>query len=262
MGYTDSHAHLDASQFDPDRGAVLARACAAGVERILSSANGKTREHFERALKLADSEPGVWFALGVHPHDARHATPKLLEDLKKLARNSRVLAWGEIGLDYHYDFSPREFQRPLFREQLYLAGELELPVVIHCREAWPECLETLEQHWAATRRGGILHCFSGTEADARQALGWNFLISWAGNLTFPRVDNLRAVAGAIPLEHMLMETDCPYLAPQAYRGQRNEPAYVHQVAVELGRLKGVTAEEVGRATSENFLRLFPRAGTE
>ncbi|MFQ5926790.1 MAG: TatD family hydrolase [Terriglobia bacterium] len=257
--YTDSHAHLAAAEFEPDRAAVVARAQEAGVVRILTIANGTTLPEFERALALTDGEANLWVAVGVHPHDARHAQPSLLANLKKVARRPGVLAWGEIGLDYHYDHSPRETQRTVFREQLCLAGELELPVVIHCRDAWEDCLETLDLVWAATGRGGILHCFSGTLADARQATGWNFLISCAGNLTFPRADNLRAVAEAMPLQSLLIETDCPFLAPQTYRGQRNEPAYVCEVAAERGRLKKSTSEEVGQITNENFLRLFPRA---
>lgn len=259
MSYTDSHAHLVATEFDADRAAVLTRARTAGVERVLTIAIGTTLAEFEGALALAAPEPGLWVALGVHPHDARHATPPLLAELKKLARNPRVLAWGEIGLDYHYDHSPRETQQQVFREQLHAAGELGLPVVIHCREAWPDCLELLEQVWAPSGWGGILHCFSGTVHQATLALDWNFLISFAGNLTFSRADNLRAVARAIPLQSLLIETDCPFLAPQAYRGQRNEPAYVREVAGEVARLKGMTADEVGRATSANFLRLLPRA---
>ncbi|MFQ5817846.1 MAG: TatD family hydrolase [Terriglobia bacterium] len=257
--YTDSHAHLAAAEFAQDRAAVLTRARTAGVVRILTVVNGTTILEFERGLALTERETDLWVAVGVHPHDARHATPSLLAALKKLARHPSVLAWGEIGLDYHYDHSSRETQRAAFREQLYLAGEVELPVVIHCREAWGDCLEALDQVWAATGRGGILHCFSGTLADANLAVGWNFLISWAGNLTFPRAGALRAVARTIPLEFLLIETDCPLLAPQAYRGQRNEPAYVREVAAELGRLRELTAEQAGQVTSENFLRLFSHA---
>lgn len=262
MFYTDSHAHLAAAEFDEDRAAVLARARAAGVARIMMIANGTSLAEFTGALKLVEEADELRVALGVHPHEAHHSTPRLLAELKRLARHPRVLAWGEIGLDYHYDHSPRATQQENFREQLYLAGELELPVVIHCREAWEDCLEILEQGWAPTGRGGILHCFSGTLAWAQLAISWNFLISLAGNLTFPRSDELRAVAGSLPLERLLVETDSPYLAPQAHRGERNEPAYVRQVAAEVARLKGLTAEAVGQATSENFLRFFPRAAAE
>ncbi len=258
MPFIDSHAHLADRQFDSDRAEVLARAGDAGVECILNIANGTNASELEHALRVAEQAPSVWAAIGIHPHEARHSTPALLGAVKELAGDSRVLAVGEIGLDYHYDHSPRETQRAAFREQLHLAGELGLPVVIHCREAWSDCLEILEQVWAATRRGGILHCFSGSLDDARRARKWNFLISWAGNLTFPRAEELRAVAAELPLDAMLIETDCPYLAPQPVRGQRNEPAHVRAVAAELGRLKNLTEEEVGRVTRENFLRLFPR----
>lgn len=236
---------------------MLARARAADVTRILTIASGTALAEVERTFAQAEAEADLWVGLGIHPHDARHATAELLARLKKLARHSRVLAWGEIGLDYHYHHSPRATQRQVFREQLYLAGELGLPVVIHCREAWEDCLEVLEDRWASTGRGGILHCFSGALEEARVAIGWNFLISFAGNLTFPRAENLRAVASALPLEWLLIETDCPFLAPQAFRGKRNESAYVREVAAEMGRLKGMTSEEIGRRTSENFLRLLP-----
>jgi len=238
---------------------VLARAETAGVERILSIATAASSEEFQRALALAEAAPGIWVALGMHPHEARQATPAVLARLKSLAQQSRVLAWGEIGLDYHYNHSPRAIQRDVFREQLRLAGELGLPVIVHCRAAWDDCLEILEHEWAPARLGGILHCFSGTANEAARTWAWNFLISFAGNLTFPGGENLREIARATPLEHLLIETDCPYLTPQAYRGQRNEPAFVREVAAVLGRLKGLSAEAIGEVTSENFLRLFPRA---
>ncbi len=240
---------------------MLARAQAAGVECILTIGNGTSIEEFRRSLTLSDAAPGIWVALGVHPHQAHHTTPALLAALKSLARAPRVLAWGEIGLDYHYNRSPHAIQRTVFREQLRLAGELGLPVIIHCREAWGECLEIIEQEWAPTGLGDILHCFSGTANEAVRARTWKFLISFAGNLTFPRAASLREIARATPLEHLLTETDCPYLAPQVYRGQRNEPAFVREVAAELGRLKGLPVEVIGEVTTENFLRLFPRART-
>lgn len=257
----DSHAHLDAAAFDSDRGAVLARAQAAGVERILTIVNGTRVEEFQRSLALGEGVPGIWVALGVHPHEARQATPALLAALKSLAQEPQVLAWGEISLDYHYNRSRHAIQQGVFREQLRLARELGLPVIIHCREAWDDCLEILEQEWAPAGLGGILHCFSGTANEAARARAWKFLISFAGNLTFPRAENLCDIARATPLDYLLTETDCPYLAPQAHRGQRNEPAFVLEVAAGLGRLKGLPTEAIGEVTTENFLRLFPRART-
>jgi TatD DNase family protein len=257
---TDSHAHLDAAGFDADREAVLQRAREAGVTRILTVAEATRPDDVEKTLLLAAEYDGfLWMAVGVHPHEARHANVELLDELASRATQRRLLAWGEIGLDYHYDHSPRDVQQEVFRQQLRRARGLDLPVLVHCREAWDDCLRILQEEWADSRLGGILHCFSGTAEVADQALGWGFLISFAGNLTFPKADALRAAAAVVPLEHLLIETDCPYLAPQAHRGRRNEPAYVVEVAAELGRLRGLSVEEMGERTTENFLRLFPRA---
>ena len=259
MAFTDSHAHLDDARFEEDRAAVLERARQAGVERILAIASGITASECERTLRLAAEHDFLWAAVGLHPHEARHASEELLTALARLAENPRVLAWGEIGLDYHYDHSPREVQQAVFRQQLQQARALKLPVIIHCREAWDDGLRILEDDWAASGLGGILHCFSGDTEVARRAHEWGFLISFAGNATFPRADNLRAAARAVPLEALLIETDCPYLAPQSVRGRRNEPAFVVEVAATLAGLHGVSREEMGARTSENFLRLFPRA---
>lgn len=261
MAFTDSHAHLADKRFDADRAQVLARAREAGVGRILTIAEGSQRDERERTLALAGGQDRLWVAVGVHPHEARHATEELLTEMEALARSSRLLAWGEIGLDYHYDHSPRDVQQAVFREQLQRARALQLPVILHCRQAWDDCLKILSQEWVASGLGGILHCFSGTTDIARQAVEWGFLISFAGNVTFPRAGNLREAAQAIPVQRLLIETDSPYLAPQAVRGKRNEPAHVVEVAAELGRLYGLTGEEMGARTSENFLRLFPRART-
>lgn len=259
MAFTDSHAHLDDDRFEADRAAVLERARRAGVERILAIANGTTRAQFEKTLALVQHHDFLWAAIGVHPHEARHANDKLLAEIETLLGEPRVLAWGEIGLDYHYDHSPRAVQQEIFRRQLQRARTMQVPVIIHCREAWDDCLKILRDEWASSHLGGVLHCFSGTTEAARQASDWGFLISFAGNVTFPRAENLRKAARAISLDQLLLETDCPYLAPQTNRGKRNEPAYVVEVAAELARLHGVAQEEIGAHTSENFLRLFPRA---
>lgn len=261
MAFTDSHAHLDDPRFEADRAAVLARARQAGVERILTIGTGTSRADFEKTLALAGAHPFLWAALGVHPHEARHASEALLAEIETLSGSARVLAWGEIGLDYHYDYSPRDVQQAVFRQQLARARTRKLPVIIHCREAWEDCARILAEEWATSGLGGILHCFSGSGEVARRAVDWGFLISFAGNVTFPRADALRAVARGIPVEHLLVETDCPYLAPQAVRGKRNEPAYVVEVAAELGSLHGLARDEMGARTTENFLRLFPRART-
>lgn len=259
MAFTDSHAHLDDDRFEADRTDVLARARRAGVERILTIGNGTCAADFETTLELLENDEMLWAAFGVHPHEAGRATEALLAELEGLVRAPRVLAWGEIGLDYHYDHSPRDVQETVFRRQLQGARALTLPVIIHCREAWGDCLRVLAEEWASSDLGGILHCFSGTLETAQRATEWGFLISFAGNVTFPRAEELRAVARGLSPEHLLIETDCPYLAPQAVRGRRNEPAYVVDVAAALGGLHGRTAEEMGALTSENFLRLFPHA---
>ena len=259
MAFTDSHAHLDDARFESDRTAVLARARQAGVERILTIGNGSRAADFQKTLELLENYEMLWGGLGVHPHEAGRAEEAVLAELDALVRRPRVLAWGEIGLDYHYDHSPREAQRAIFRRQLQGARLQKLPVIIHCRDAWDDCLQILAEEWASSGLAGILHCFSGSREAAQRAVEWGFLISFAGNVTFPRAEKLRAVARALRPEHLLIETDSPYLAPQAARGQRNEPAQVVEVATVLGSLHGLTAEEMGARTSENFLRLFPCA---
>ena len=261
MPFTDSHAHLADERFAADRAAVLARAQEAGVTRILTIAEGTKPDECETTLALAGQHDFLWVAAGVHPHEARHATDKTFDAIEKLAGSPRVLAWGEIGLDYHYDHSPRDVQEAVFRRQLQRARARKLPVIIHCRAAWDDCLEILGDEWAGAGLGGILHCFSDAAETAKRALGWGFLISFAGNVTFPRAENLRAAARAIPVERLLVETDCPYLAPQSVRGRRNEPAHVVETAAALGRLHGISGEEMGARTTANFLRLFPRAQT-
>ena len=262
MSFTDSHAHLDDERFDADREAVLARAREAGVTRILTIAEATRPADVEKTLLLAAEHDGfLRVAVGVHPHEARHASDELLDELASCATQRRLLAWGEIGLDYHYDHSPRDVQQAVFRKQLQRARGLDLPVIIHCREAWDDGLRILTEEWADCRLGGILHCFSGSAEVAAQAVVWGFLISFAGTVTFPKAEDLRIAAASVPLEHLLVETDCPYLAPQGARGKRNEPAFVVEVAAELGRLHGLSGDEMGERTTENFLRLFPCART-
>jgi TatD DNase family protein len=260
VGFTDSHAHLDDARFGADRAEVLARARAVGVERILTIGNGTTKTDFQLTLELAQEHDFLWAALGVHPHEANAASSELLSELEQMTQSPRVIGWGEIGLDYHYDHSPRDVQQLVFRQQLQLARVAKLPVIIHCRDAWDDCLLILGDEWAGSGVGGILHCFSGSAQVARQAADWGFLISFAGNVTFPRAENLRAVAKDLPLDRLLIETDCPYLAPQAMRGKRNEPAFVVEVAAVLGELHQASRGEVAQRTSENFLQLFGLAG--
>jgi TatD DNase family protein len=183
-------------------------------------------------------------------------TPKHLEQLAILAKHEKVIAWGEIGLDYFYDHSPREVQQRVFREQMNLASDAKLPIIIHCRDAWSDCLNLLEDVWRPTGLGGILHCFTSTLEDARRGIEIGFMISFAGNSTFPKTQNIRDIAKALPLEKILIETDAPYLAPQAYRGKRNEPAYVAEVARTIASVRNLPPDEVAAATSDNFRRFF------
>ncbi len=257
MAVVDSHAHIAAAEFDGDRTEMLARARAAGVEAIL--AVSAELESLEASSRIASEQEWIYCAAGVHPHEAKRATPAHYEQLSRLARGPKFLAWGEIGLDYHYDHSPREVQQRVFREQLELARAARLPLIIHCREAWPDCLQILRQGWGRSGWGGILHCFSGTLEQARQGMEMGFLISFAGNVTYPKAQNLRETARQLPLESLLMETDSPYLAPQKQRGKRNEPANVVEVAKTLGDVRNLPAAELAAATSENFRRLFKRA---
>ncbi|HEX8338937.1 MAG TPA: TatD family hydrolase [Pyrinomonadaceae bacterium] len=255
--FVDSHAHIDGEEFDADRDEVVARARAAGVRAILNVGTGDPHAgNFERAVAVAEKYEGVYAAVGVHPHDARLYDEAAEGLLLEFVRGKRVVALGEIGLDYHYDNSPRDVQHEVFGRQLWLARQEGLPVIIHSRDADADTLEILRAGYAGAERGGVMHCFGGGPALAEGALGLGFYISFAGNVTFKKADALREVARTVPLERLLVETDCPYLAPVPHRGRRNEPAYVAATARFLADLRGVGHEELGRATSENFSRLF------
>jgi TatD DNase family protein len=252
----DSHAHIDFPQFAEDRHATLERARAAGVTTLLAIGTGPGPEKLDSAIPFAEQHDWIYATIGIHPHEAKDVTPSHLDELSRLAKHPKVIAWGEIGLDYFYDHSPRETQHKVFCDQMQLAAQAKLPIVIHCRDAWTDCLNLLEGHWKPTGLGGILHCFSSTLEDARRGLEMGFLISFAGNSTYPKAQNLRVVAKALPLERILIETDSPYLAPQPFRGKRNEPAYVREVARTLASVRNLSAEEIAAATSHNFRRLF------
>jgi TatD DNase family protein len=255
--FVDSHAHIDGEEFEADRDEVVARARGAGVRAILNVGTGDPHGgNFERAVAVAERYEGVYASVGVHPHDARLYDEAAERLLLEFIRGRRVVAVGEIGLDYHYDNSPRDVQREVFARQLRLARAEGLPVIIHSRDADEETLEILRTEYEGTERGGVMHCFGGGPALAEGALALGFYISFAGNVTFKKADALREVARTVPLERLLVETDCPYLAPVPHRGRRNEPAYVVETARFLAELRGVRDEELGRTTSENFLRLF------
>jgi TatD DNase family protein len=254
----DSHAHLDMPHFDADREAVIARARQAGVMAILTL--GVDEESSQRAVSLAQQHEGVYAAVGIHPHEAKQATSELYKILVALARErvaNRIIAWGEIGLDYHYQHSPPEVQRREFRRQIRLARELDLPVCIHSREAHDDVLTILEEEMASDV-GVVMHCFSGDEGVARRCLDLGFYISFAGPVTFQNARQLPAVVPLVPNDRLLIETDAPYLSPYPWRGRehRNEPARVAVIAARVAELKGIDVEELGQAATRNFRALF------
>ena len=260
--FVDSHAHLDGEQFDSDREQVIARAREAGVRSIVAIGNGEGPAQVDCGIQLAEKYDFIYATLGIHPHEAKLADEASYEKMERLARHPKVIAWGEIGLDYFYDHSPRDVQKEVFKRQMELAAAARLPIVIHCRpsegsdDAWQDCLDLMRAHWAANGLGGILHCFTGTWSHAKPALDMGFVISFAGNLTFPKAQQIRDAALEVPIDRMLIETDSPYLAPLPYRGKRNEPAFVKETARRLGELRGFTAEEIGHQTSHNFYTFF------
>jgi TatD DNase family protein len=260
MDLIDSHAHIDFPQFADDREAMLDRARAAGVNTLLAVGTGPGPEKLDAALPYAEQHDWIFTSVGIHPHEAKEVTPQHLDQLAALCQHPKVIAWGEIGLDYFYDHSPREVQQKVFREQMALARAAKLPVIIHCRDAWSDTLDILASEWRASGFGGILHCFTSTLEDARRGLDMGFLISFAGNSTYPKAQNLRDVAKALPLENILIETDAPYLAPQPWRGKRNEPAYVAEVARTLASVRNLPPDEVASATANNFRRFFALTG--
>lgn len=260
--FVDSHAHLDGKQFDSDREQVMARAREAGVRTMVAIGNGDGPPELDAGVRLADQYSFLYATVGIHPHEARLASDHAYAEMARLARHPKVIAWGEIGLDYYYDHSPRDTQKQVFLHQMELAAAAKRPIVIHCRpsngseDAWDDCLGLIREHWAAKGIGGILHCFTGTREIAKHALDLGFLISFAGNVTFPKAQQIRDAALQVPLDRMLIETDCPYLAPLPHRGNRNEPAYVKETARHLGELRGLSMEEVGERTARNFYSFF------
>ena len=256
--FVDSHAHIDGPEFDADREEVIERAHAAGISAILNVGTGDPHSGaFERAIELGKSHESIYTAIGTHPHDARFYNDEAEERTKSLIEGGeRVVAWGEIGLDFHYDNSPREVQVAVFKRQLRAAGDLNLPVIIHTREAEAETIEILKSDYDGADRRGVFHCFSGSEDLARRALEVGFMISFSGIVTFKKADELRNIARLVPLDRLLIETDCPYLTPVPYRGKRNEPAYVVEVARCLAGLHGLEIEQLAHVTTENFMRFF------
>jgi|SRR5579862_291738 len=267
--FTDSHCHLENQRFDADRAETFARAKEAGVATMLAIGNGDGpgTGTLDCAIHLARENDGVYASVGIHPHEAALAQPEDFRELERLSKDPKVIAWGEIGLDYYYDHSPRDVQQRVFIQQMELARAAKLPIVIHNRpsdnseNAWDDLFRLLHEHWAPSGLPGVLHCFTGTVEHAHAALDLGFMISFAGNITYPRAQNIRDTASMVQLDRIFIETDAPYLAPVPYRGRRNEPAFVVEVARRIAELRGMDVEAVGRQTSENFRRFFGLASS-
>ncbi|MBA4122975.1 MAG: TatD family hydrolase [Acidobacteria bacterium] len=260
MIFIDSHCHIDGEAFDADRDVVIKRAREAGVKMMLVVGTGDATdfENFSRVVRLAEKHENIFASVGVHPHDAKTFDAESERRLIELAKSSeKVIAWGEIGLDFYYDHSPPEVQKEIFRRQIKIANELNLPIIIHSRDADDETVEILTEECAHENfRGGIMHCFGGNPQMAESLMNIGFLISFAGNVTFKKADNLRDSARVVPLNKLLIETDSPYLAPIPFRGKRNEPMFVVETAKFLADFYNVDLKVLAKATTQNFRQLF------
>jgi len=254
--FLDSHAHLDDSQFDADRETVIERARATRVKYLLAVSGGGGPDGLASAVPIAEKYDWIYATVGIHPHEAAKAGKCHFERLPKEANNPKVIGVCEIGLDYFYDHSPREIQKYALIRQLEIARELKLPIIVHCRDAWDDLTKIVETQWKASGLGGILHCFSGNIENARNFIDGGFLISFAGPITFKKAVGLRAIARELPLDCLLTETDCPYLAPVPHRGKRNEPAFVVETARSLAASRGMDEGALAEALLINFARLF------
>jgi TatD DNase family protein len=279
MQLIDSHAHLDFAQYDADREAMLHRAAVVGVKAILAVGIGDGPANMHRALEIAaeyagrEDFPKIYASVGIHPSEGAFADAAALERVAALAQNQNCIAIGEIGLDYyHAENPPIATQHRVFIEQMAIAAAARLPILIHCRasdgaapeasakfgaaDAWEDTLSLIAAHWRPTGLGGVMHCFSGTKEIARRSMDMGFLISFVGNITYPKAQAIRDAAAFVPISNILIETDAPFLAPVPHRGQRNEPAFVAEVARQLAAIHSTDADSIGAATTENFHRLF------
>lgn len=264
----DSHAHLDSERYAEDRAAMLGRAWDAGVGAVLSIGIGERADGMDGALKICrefngqTGLPKLYASAGVYPHNTHELNEEVLGKLDRLLAEPEVIACGEIGLDYYHEGAPHAVQRVGLIRQLEIAAARKRPILIHCRgkdesaDAWDDLFEILETHWRPTGLGGVMHCFGGGWEQARRSLELGFLVSFAGNLTYPKAQPLRDVAARLPLDGVLVETDAPWLAPAPDRGKRNESAWVVRTAQTLAGLKAVTEQEIASATAKNFFRLF------
>ncbi|MDH4226969.1 MAG: YchF/TatD family DNA exonuclease [Deltaproteobacteria bacterium] len=257
--FIDSHAHLDEDKFDADLPDVIARAKAAGLKHVISVGCWKAKDNLDKLMKIADGD-FIKAAAGVHPHDAKDAVDETpFERLKSLAKEKKIVAIGETGLDFHYTHSPKDKQREVFTRQIRLAKELNLPLIVHSREADDETMAILKNEGA---KNVVIHCFSGTEKMAREAVDAGYYLSFTGVVTFPKAEELRAVVKAVPIEKMFIETDCPYLAPVPYRGKRCEPAHVVETAKKIAEIKRLSVGDVARITARNIESFFGLAPKE
>jgi TatD DNase family protein len=264
----DSHAHLDSERYAEDRAAMLARAWEAGVGAVLAIGIGERAAGMHRALEICrqfnnqPNLPRLYASAGVYPHNTPEIDDAVLSKLDSLLAEPEVIACGEIGLDYYHEGAPHPVQREGLIRQLEIAAARKRPILIHCRprdgatDAWDDLFGVLEEHWRSTGLGGVMHCFGGGGEQAQRSLDLGFLISFAGNLTYPKAQPLRDVAARLPLDGLLVETDAPWLAPTPLRGKRNEPAWVARTAQTLAEVLGLTEEEIASATTKNFFRLF------
>lgn len=251
--FIDSHSHLDDERFDGDRDILIKSLKENKIDLVINI--GADLETSINSVKLADQYENIYAAIGVHPHSASEVTEETLNLFREMAKNEKVVAIGEIGLDFYYDNSPRDIQRKWFKEQLDLAKELDLPVVIHSRDATKETLDAIKEAQDGSLRG-VMHCFSGSVEVAMEYIKLGFYISLAGPVTFKNARVAREVAAAVPLDKLLIETDCPYLTPEPYRGKRNEPMFVSYVAEKIAEIKNISVEELAQATSTNTKQLF------
>lgn len=249
----DTHVHLNAEQFEDDLSEVIERATQAGVERMVVV--GFDRPTIQKALELVEAYDFIYASVGWHPVDAIDMTDEDLRWIEELSSHRKVVALGEMGLDYYWDKSPKDIQQDVFRKQIRLAKKVKLPIIIHNREATADLVTILKEE-GADEVGGIMHCFSGSVEIAKECMEMNFYISLGGPVTFKNAKKPKEVAKEIPLDKLLIETDCPYLAPHPYRGKRNEPAYVKLVAEQIAELKGISLADVAKKTTENAKKIF------